>query len=228
MKLQLLSDLHLEVHPQFRISPAAGADLLVLAGDIGSYQAGSRLMAPDFGLTRFSPRHGWPTPVLYVPGNHEYDNADFDQTHERLRTLCQALDILWLERETCVIGGVRFVGTTLWADRESSEKVEAEVTNPFQPGDPLPGGLIAHATARSDEVVVWDPESRSLFVGDVILGKGPIGIELCPESWLPDGVGLADLKASLQPLLELPIERILPGHGEPVDREARSSLERLL
>ncbi|REM33761.1 metallophosphoesterase, partial [Mycobacterium tuberculosis] len=26
------------------------------------------------------------------------------------------LDILWLERETRVIEGVRFVGTTLWAD----------------------------------------------------------------------------------------------------------------
>ena len=122
----------------------------------------------------------------------------------------------------------RIPGTTLWADRESSEKVEAEVSNPFQPGDPLPDGLVAYATARSDEVVVWDPKSRSLFVGDVILGKGPIGIELCPESWLPDGVGLVDLRASLQPLLELPIARILPGHGEPVRREARSRLERLL
>ena len=122
----------------------------------------------------------------------------------------------------------RIPGTTLWADRESSEKLEAEVTNPFQPGDPLPGGLVACATARSDEVVVWDPNSRSLFVGDVILGKGPIGIELCPESWLPDGVGLIELKASLRPLLELPIARILPGHGEPVLREARTRLERLL
>ncbi|HET6617981.1 MAG TPA: hypothetical protein VFH69_09235 [Gemmatimonadota bacterium] len=122
----------------------------------------------------------------------------------------------------------RIPGTTLWTDRESSEKVEAEVTNPFLPGDPLPGGLVAYATARSDEVVVWDPESRSLFVGDVILGKGPIGIELCPESWLPDGVGLVELKASLQPLLDLPIARVLPGHGDPLLREARSRLERLL
>jgi len=63
MKLQLLSDLHLEVHPQFQVSPTPGADLLILAGDIGSYQAGSRLVEPDFGLTRFSPRHGWPTPL---------------------------------------------------------------------------------------------------------------------------------------------------------------------
>jgi DNA repair exonuclease SbcCD nuclease subunit len=116
MKLQLLSDLHLEVHPRFEAAPVPGADLLVLAGDIGSYQPGSRLAGDDFGLTRFSPRHGWPTPVLYVPGNHEYDSADFDRTHERLRALCDALGILWLERESRVIGGIRFVGTTLWAD----------------------------------------------------------------------------------------------------------------
>ena len=116
MKLQLLSDLHLEVHPQLQIAPVPGADLLVHGGDIGSYQAGSRIIEPDFGLTRFSPRHGWPMPVLYVPGNHEYDNADFDTVDARLRTLCEALDIGWLERETRVIQGVRFIGTTLWAD----------------------------------------------------------------------------------------------------------------
>ena len=65
MKLQLLSDLHLEIHPHFRPSPAPGADLLVLAGDIGSYQPGSLLADDDFGLARFSPLPqyaGWPTP----------------------------------------------------------------------------------------------------------------------------------------------------------------------
>lgn len=116
MKLQLLSDLHLESHPNLQITPAPGADLLMLAGDVGSYQEGSRLAGDDFGLTRFSPRHGWPTPVFYVPGNHEYDGADLDDTHARLRALCAELDITWLERETVVHGGVRFVGTTLWAD----------------------------------------------------------------------------------------------------------------
>jgi predicted phosphodiesterase len=116
MKLQLLSDLHIEVHPRLQIAPAPGADLLVLAGDIGSYQQGTRLLEPDFGLSRFSPRHGWPTPVLYLPGNHEYDNADFDAVHAQLRQTCAALDIGWLERETRVIDGIRFIGTTLWAD----------------------------------------------------------------------------------------------------------------
>lgn len=126
MKIQLLSDLHLEVHPHFIPTPAPGAEVLVLAGDIGSYQAGSLLGAftdvSDFGLSRFSPLPqfaAWPTPVLYVPGNHEYDGLDFDQTHIRLRETCDRLGIIWLEREVVVLQGVRFIGTTLWSDFEA-------------------------------------------------------------------------------------------------------------
>ena len=119
MNIQLLSDLHLEAHPHFLPEPAPGADVLVLAGDVGSYQEGSQLADHDFGLARFSPLPrgaGWPTPVLFVPGNHEYDAQDFDEAHTRLRSTCDRLGIAWLERETLVVGGVRFVGTTLWSD----------------------------------------------------------------------------------------------------------------
>ena len=119
MKLQLLSDLHLETHPGFMPDPAPGADLLVLAGDIGSYQHGSLLTDEDFGLARFSPLPqyaGWPTPVVFVPGNHEYDAQDFDAAHARLRRTCDRLGLIWLERETVVHQGVRLLGTTLWSD----------------------------------------------------------------------------------------------------------------
>ena len=119
MNIQLLSDLHLEANPGFVPTPAAGADVLVLAGDIGSYQAHSALTAAgdtDFGLARFSPLHGWPTPVLFVPGNHEYDGLDFDEAHHRLRATCARLGIVWLESEVLHLHGVRFVGSTLWTD----------------------------------------------------------------------------------------------------------------
>lgn len=122
MKIQLLSDLHLEVHPHFRPEPAPGADVLVLAGDIGSYQPGSLLAGDDFGLERFSPLPqfaGWPCPVIFVPGNHEYDMQDFDAAHARLRATCERMGMVWLERETAVLGGVRFVGTTLWSDYDA-------------------------------------------------------------------------------------------------------------
>jgi hypothetical protein len=119
MKIQLLSDLHLETHPHLRSPPAPQADVLVLAGDIGSYQRGSALLDqadPDFGLGRFSPLRGWPVPVLFVPGNHEYDGLDFDSAHARLRETCERLGLVWLEREAWFFRGVRFLGTTLWAD----------------------------------------------------------------------------------------------------------------
>jgi hypothetical protein len=122
-----MSDLHLESNPHFKPRYLPGADVLVLAGDIGSYQAGSLLGPagqdePDFGLSRFSPLPAaeggadWPTPVLFVPGNHEYDAQAFDATHQQLRQVCQRLGLIWLERQSVVLGGVRFVGTTLWTD----------------------------------------------------------------------------------------------------------------
>lgn len=155
MKIQLLSDLHLEVAPDWVASPAPGADLLVLAGDIGSYQSGSRLTDTDFGLARFSPKNGWPTPVLWVPGNHEYDAMDFDLAHARLIETCERLGITWLEREVLIWPGtpgaagtpleqkaVRFVGTTLWSD------FDALGPPPDAPGLPSNTALAQQLKAR--------------------------------------------------------------------------------
>ena len=125
MKIQLLSDLHLEANPHAQFSPAPDADLLVLAGDIGSYQdrtQGPPLAEPDWGLQRFSPLPqyaSWPVPVLFVPGNHEYDGRDWDETHRALRATCERLGLIWLEREVWTHGRVRFVGTTLWSDYDA-------------------------------------------------------------------------------------------------------------
>ena len=122
VKIQLLSDLHLESNPHFVAQPTPGADALVLAGDIGSYQSGSLLKDSDFGLARFSPLPlaqggaAWPTPVLFIPGNHEYDGLDFDATHTRLRETCERLGMVWLEQQTVVLQGLRFIGSTLWSD----------------------------------------------------------------------------------------------------------------
>jgi Icc-related predicted phosphoesterase len=132
MKIQLLSDLHLEVAPLWQPTPAPHADVLVLAGDIGSYQTGSLLREDDFGLSRFSPRLGWPTPVLFVPGNHEYDGLDFDTAHARLRTTCEQLGITWLERTSVQMElrgqRVRFLGTTLWSDFDALVDPRATLT----------------------------------------------------------------------------------------------------
>src|SRR5450830_1641003 len=104
MKVQLLSDLHLEVHPHFAPLPHPEADVLV--------------------------------PVIFVPGNHEYDQQDFDQAHARLRDACERLGLHWLERESLVLHGVRFVGTTLWSDFDAlAMQAQAPTTRALQMRD---------------------------------------------------------------------------------------------
>ncbi len=149
MKIQLLSDLHLEAHPNWTAQPHPQADVLVLAGDIGSYQPGSQLEDTDFGLGRFAPANGWPTPVLFVPGNHEYDTLEFDAAHTRLRETCQRLGMVWLERETTVLKGVRFVGTTLWSDFDALGPSAADV--PVQKGVNHAVNLLAQQLKARDK-----------------------------------------------------------------------------
>lgn len=134
MRIQLFSDLHLERYPAFVPAIAASTDVVVLAGDIGSYQSGSRLTGEDFGLARFSPlRAGAPKArVLYIPGNHEFDGLEFDAAYARLRATCTELGIEWLDRETLVIDHVRFVGTTLWSDFDALAVQETDLTKQLQ------------------------------------------------------------------------------------------------
>jgi hypothetical protein len=65
--------------------------------------------------------------------------------------------------------------------------------------------------------------------GDRLIVTEDEGLQLCPQSWLEDvhvnRPGLADL---LAPLLELPIERVLVSHGEPVLHDGRAALARAI
>ncbi len=108
MKIQLLSDLHLESEA-FEPEPLAGAELLVLAGDID---------ATWHGYERFA---GWPVPVLAVAGNHEFDGRELDDAWPALRRHCGRFGITLLERAAAVLTSsrgqrVRFVGSVRWCD----------------------------------------------------------------------------------------------------------------
>jgi UDP-2,3-diacylglucosamine pyrophosphatase LpxH len=103
MLLHVMSDLHFEFDGDFR-APDVAADVLVLAGDIQPGTAGLARFA-DAGL-----------PVIYVPGNHEYYGHHFDETNAELRAAAKSLGIHLLDNDEAVVGGVRFLGSTLWTD----------------------------------------------------------------------------------------------------------------
>ncbi|MBQ0920448.1 metallophosphoesterase [Hydrogenophaga aromaticivorans] len=109
MRIQLTSDTHLE-HLEYwfpgarTIAPAHGADMLVLAGDVGRGANALRLF------------RDWPVPVLYVTGNHEAYGSTWDATIAALREAAQNTSVRFLERDVVDFGGVRFLGATLWTD----------------------------------------------------------------------------------------------------------------
>jgi glyoxylase-like metal-dependent hydrolase (beta-lactamase superfamily II) len=75
--------------------------------------------------------------------------------------------------------------------------------------------------------VLWSEEHRALLTGDVLLG-GPDGLRLLPESWVPEGMTRAGVAEALAPLLDLPVEIVLPAHGDPVLADGAAALERAL
>jgi glyoxylase-like metal-dependent hydrolase (beta-lactamase superfamily II) len=133
--------------------------------------------------------------------------------------------VFWHARSAGAV--VRRYGGRLHAVSRARAAIERRtdaVTDVFRPGDALPGGVEALPSGRATEVVYWIPQHRALVPGDVILGREGGGLRLCPESWLPAGVGHAQLRSVLAPLLELPVERVLVSHGEPVSENALARL----
>ncbi len=149
-------------------------------------------------------------------------DRDVERAGNRVHVL---VTVFWHARSAPAL--VDRYSARVWAGTRARAAVErrgAAVTDPFRPGDPLPGGVQALATARSTEVVYWLPEHRTLVPGDVLLGDGHGGLRMCPESWLPEKVGHRELVASLRPVLELPVERVLVSHGDPVLENGGSAL----
>jgi glyoxylase-like metal-dependent hydrolase (beta-lactamase superfamily II) len=112
----------------------------------------------------------------------------------------------------------------VWASTRSAQPLRnrgIDVTHAFRAGDELPGGIRAFQTARAAEVAYLLPDQRALVVGDVLLGAGARprptddALRLCPERWLGKHTH-EDLRASLRPVLEQPLERVLVSHGRPV------------
>lgn len=106
MKIQVLSDLHIEFE-DFAFDHSA-ADVVVLAGDIHVGDKGVR-----WALDCITDK-----PVIYVLGNHEYYKQTYPKLLRKLKELVAGTNVHVLENESLEIGGITFHGCTLWTDFE--------------------------------------------------------------------------------------------------------------
>jgi Icc-related predicted phosphoesterase len=119
--VQIVSDLHIEYNNNNYYDPlnfiTPSADILILAGDIGSLYKHFQLK--DF-LIKICKHFQI---VLYVPGNHEYyitqniQPVSMDQLISRLYDIKAEINNLYiLDRASIQIGNVCIAGCTLWSD----------------------------------------------------------------------------------------------------------------
>jgi hypothetical protein len=120
--------------------------------------------------------------------------------------------------------------TTLEPHRRSRVEVaERYGASTSRAGRSLPSEVRPIVLRGAAETMFWLPEIRTLIPGDRLLGAPEGGLRLCPESWLYwVKVDLEGLRSLLEPLLELPIERVVVSHGEPVLSGGHEALQRCL
>jgi 3',5'-cyclic AMP phosphodiesterase CpdA len=107
MRIWIVSDLHCESSPW---SPAAvpAHDVMIVAGDVANGMARSLHHLYRIG------QHT-PAPIIFVPGNHDNFGGRLGSFVGSNRLRRDGVHILG-PGDPVVIGGTRFIGSTLWTD----------------------------------------------------------------------------------------------------------------
>lgn len=130
MKIISYSDLHLEFKSGWKMPKDIDADLMILAGDIITFQ--------DYSpLTEFLA--GWEKPVLYIAGNHEYyTRTPKDREEDAFKKWLSTNhpNVTFLSDESISIDGIHFFGGTMWTDfnggNEQAMKIAGYQVNDFK------------------------------------------------------------------------------------------------
>ncbi|MBR1237134.1 metallophosphoesterase [Bradyrhizobium sp. AUGA SZCCT0177] len=122
MKIQIFSDLHIDVYPIKPITVVPGVDLVIVAGDVCE-----GLLRAFEHLRRIVPMD---IPIVMVPGNHEYYRRFIPDELALALAHAGAFNLHILNGTALELSGVRFAGATLWTDyRIMGEANQARVMN---------------------------------------------------------------------------------------------------
>lgn len=138
MKLWLFSDLHLPddtTDITSVLSRIPDADVCVVAGDLLEGR-------PDDAVRWLDACIALVMPVVYVLGNHEFHDSECDMTRARELTQRAAYytydRVRVLDDAAVTIGGMRFIGSTLWYDLQLYGADHASMAEAWSAADRMP------------------------------------------------------------------------------------------
>ena len=159
LRIQVVGDLHVDFAPT-ALSLAAGADVLVVAGDTCE--------GVERGFDWLRAVVPMSMPIVSIAGNHEYYRRVLTDEVARARETAPTYGISFLENASAVIGGVRFLGCTLWTDYALNGE---------------PSRTAAMATARE-----WMNDHRQIMMPrqsrDRFMPRDALAIHRVSRAWL--------------------------------------------
>jgi hypothetical protein len=164
------------------------------------------LVPSEHGLEWFSERTSSPRAVLLSNRHHYRDSARF----------------------------VEAFGCSVHCNRAGlHEFTHGEAVEGFEPGDTLPGGVLACEVGGicPDETALYLPEQRAIALADgVVRGRRGSPPGFVPDSLMddPPGTKRALLAAYARLLDQLDFEHLLLAHGDPLIGDGRAALQELV
>ena len=121
MHASVVSDIHLEYYKNVTLNNTEGSDLLILAGDIGCGISS----VLDLFIKDCCKKYN---NVIYILGNHEFYGFDITDVVNHWNEMSRDIENLhFLNNSTCVIGGVKFIGSTLFSDTVNGLSITEEL-----------------------------------------------------------------------------------------------------
>jgi hypothetical protein len=137
------------------------------------------------------------------------------------------LTVPWHERDAQAL--VERLGVSVFTPRPDGSPdllwlpTDSATAHWYVAGDRLPFGAEAYAGREHNDLVLWLERWNAVISGDSLADFGS-GLAI-PTEWIGKGDTHESVAGRLRPLLDHPVELVLPTHGEPTDRTA---LERAL
>lgn len=108
MRIQIFSDLHVDVRAPRAISIAPDVDAVVVAGDV--------CQGAERGFTQLRQFVPMMIPIVMVLGNHAFYRRCLAEELAQARSVAPLYGVHLLENDVVALDGVRFIGCTLWTD----------------------------------------------------------------------------------------------------------------
>jgi glyoxylase-like metal-dependent hydrolase (beta-lactamase superfamily II) len=148
------------------------------------------------------------------------------EVRQRDRPIHVLVTIHWHKRHSSELVSryAKRPGAELWGPSAAAVKLTLAANRAADRARRLPAGIVAFETRHGEEVVLWLPRAQAVVAGDALLGGKRKPLRVCPQSWLPRGLTRSEVARSLQPLTALPVELVVPAHGDPVSENAAAIL----